>query len=477
MKRQEPDRPALQGPRRDERRAALGDHDEPGDAHAAAGRAVDDAADADRRSSRMLMGEKVGAAQGLHQDRGPQGRRTLTSDLRDPAHDLSAPPAHVYRVRVRTPQLLRVRRPQRPRPPRSTCTSAMAGAWTELVLDFRFEGWAGVTHGGIIAAILDEVMAWALVAAGQLGRDRPAERRASRRRSRSASASARKAGSPTFTGAIFARGRPGARRGDRRRAVHGRGDLRRRRRGAAGRAPGALPAAARARSPRTTWPSCRWGDDDALAHHGSGAARSWRSTARPRRPWATDWPSLVADPERFERTLTSGFRRLADPDYAAAQPTDRARLRAAARRALAARPNGGAQGRPRAGGAVTGHRRVPRRAAGSRPSCSRCAGSPFGPPTASWPATRSGPGRSSAARPARQPTGSRVDTLAHPYRPRHPARAVSLGRARAARLLAAPVGASAGRLHGRRRCPFVTPPPSARDRRSPDAGAGPDRDD
>jgi acyl-coenzyme A thioesterase PaaI-like protein len=36
-------------------------------------------------------------------------------------------------------------------------------SWTELVLDERFEGWAGIAHGGIISTILDEVMAWALV--------------------------------------------------------------------------------------------------------------------------------------------------------------------------------------------------------------------------------------------------------------------------------------------------------------------------
>lgn len=35
--------------------------------------------------------------------------------------------------------------------------------WTELVLDRRFEGWEGIAHGGIISAILDEVMAWSLV--------------------------------------------------------------------------------------------------------------------------------------------------------------------------------------------------------------------------------------------------------------------------------------------------------------------------
>ena len=36
-------------------------------------------------------------------------------------------------------------------------------SWTELALDRRFEGWEGVVHGGILCAILDEVMAWALV--------------------------------------------------------------------------------------------------------------------------------------------------------------------------------------------------------------------------------------------------------------------------------------------------------------------------
>jgi len=36
-------------------------------------------------------------------------------------------------------------------------------AWTEVSLDRRFEGWAGIAHGGILCTILDEVMAWALV--------------------------------------------------------------------------------------------------------------------------------------------------------------------------------------------------------------------------------------------------------------------------------------------------------------------------
>ena len=42
-------------------------------------------------------------------------------------------------------------------------------AWTELTLDPRFEGWAGVAHGGIVATLLDEVMAWSLVAQDNWG--------------------------------------------------------------------------------------------------------------------------------------------------------------------------------------------------------------------------------------------------------------------------------------------------------------------
>lgn len=37
-------------------------------------------------------------------------------------------------------------------------------AWSELILPERFEGWAGIAHGGILATILDEVMAWSLIA-------------------------------------------------------------------------------------------------------------------------------------------------------------------------------------------------------------------------------------------------------------------------------------------------------------------------
>jgi uncharacterized protein (TIGR00369 family) len=42
-------------------------------------------------------------------------------------------------------------------------------SWTELELESRFEGWEGVAHGGILCTILDEVMAWALVAEDNWG--------------------------------------------------------------------------------------------------------------------------------------------------------------------------------------------------------------------------------------------------------------------------------------------------------------------
>jgi acyl-coenzyme A thioesterase PaaI-like protein len=41
--------------------------------------------------------------------------------------------------------------------------------WTELSLGAEFEGWEGIVHGGILATILDEVMAWSLVAEDHWG--------------------------------------------------------------------------------------------------------------------------------------------------------------------------------------------------------------------------------------------------------------------------------------------------------------------
>jgi uncharacterized protein (TIGR00369 family) len=41
--------------------------------------------------------------------------------------------------------------------------------WTELALPDRFQGWDGVAHGGIVATIIDEVMAWSLAATDNWG--------------------------------------------------------------------------------------------------------------------------------------------------------------------------------------------------------------------------------------------------------------------------------------------------------------------
>ena len=40
------------------------------------------------------------------------------------------------------------------------------GVWTLFTPDIRFEGYGGMVHGGIIATVLDEVMAWSLYRIG-----------------------------------------------------------------------------------------------------------------------------------------------------------------------------------------------------------------------------------------------------------------------------------------------------------------------
>jgi len=42
-------------------------------------------------------------------------------------------------------------------------------SWTEVSLPARFQGWDGIAHGGIVATILDEVMAWSLAATDDWG--------------------------------------------------------------------------------------------------------------------------------------------------------------------------------------------------------------------------------------------------------------------------------------------------------------------
>lgn len=43
------------------------------------------------------------------------------------------------------------------------------GAWSEIALAPRFEGWEGIAHGGVVCTLLDEVMAWSLVEQGAWG--------------------------------------------------------------------------------------------------------------------------------------------------------------------------------------------------------------------------------------------------------------------------------------------------------------------
>jgi acyl-coenzyme A thioesterase PaaI-like protein len=38
-----------------------------------------------------------------------------------------------------------------------------AGCWTEVTLEPKFQGWESVAHGGIVATLLDEVMAWSVI--------------------------------------------------------------------------------------------------------------------------------------------------------------------------------------------------------------------------------------------------------------------------------------------------------------------------
>lgn len=42
-------------------------------------------------------------------------------------------------------------------------------SWTDVTLEPRFQGWDGIAHGGILATILDEVMAWSLAGTDNWG--------------------------------------------------------------------------------------------------------------------------------------------------------------------------------------------------------------------------------------------------------------------------------------------------------------------
>ncbi len=42
-------------------------------------------------------------------------------------------------------------------------------AWSDLTIEPRFQGWEGIAHGGILATLLDEVMAWATASRQAVG--------------------------------------------------------------------------------------------------------------------------------------------------------------------------------------------------------------------------------------------------------------------------------------------------------------------
>jgi acyl-coenzyme A thioesterase PaaI-like protein len=42
-------------------------------------------------------------------------------------------------------------------------------SWAEIALPSRFQGWDEIAHGGIVATLLDEVMAWSLVGGDDWG--------------------------------------------------------------------------------------------------------------------------------------------------------------------------------------------------------------------------------------------------------------------------------------------------------------------
>ena len=66
--------------------------------------------------------------------------------------------------------------------------------WTDLAIPSRFQGWDEIAHGGIVATILDEVMAWSLVDHDNWGLTARMTRRLQAARRRSSGPSTPRAG-------------------------------------------------------------------------------------------------------------------------------------------------------------------------------------------------------------------------------------------------------------------------------------------
>ena len=114
----------------------------------------------------MLMGEKVAPRKDFIKTEARKVR-TLTSELAPTPDASTARPASTGSSSSRTTAS-----------PAASSTRTAFGwmlhlgdrrSWSELTLDTRFEGWVDVAHGGIVATILDEVMAWSLVAEDNWG--------------------------------------------------------------------------------------------------------------------------------------------------------------------------------------------------------------------------------------------------------------------------------------------------------------------
>ena len=325
----------------------------------------------------------------------------------------------------------------------------------------RFEGWEGIIHGGILCTILDEVMAWALVAQDSWGVT--ARMSIDFRRPVTVGQAIRAEGWIAEStaphpdhGRTHPRRRPPARSSPRRKPRT---------------SPPPRPASA---SSRSATASARGGRNEPR-HAATTATTATTSaiTAASNRFVAEHLAAatalgerladLVHDPDAFVAAVEAGLR-----DHRRSRRTQTARgpsLRASA-------PCSGVR-LPLMEAAHKAFKRGTRKTSTSllldvdRPPPAR--GAARDPLVRHLePRTRAahGPGADVAAPAPRGPRGGRVDHRRHagpPIRRGDPARRPPLGRARAARLLALTLGAPPGRLHRRHAAPFARSVPGARE--------------
>src|SRR5262245_31544608 len=119
------------------------------------------------RSSRCSWARRSARARTSSRPR-PARSRILTSDLREPAdlRDIRVSPTAAFEF---APHNCFACGTLNTNGLQMALHLETERSWAELRLDSRFEGWQGITHGGIVATILDEVMAWALVAEDHWG--------------------------------------------------------------------------------------------------------------------------------------------------------------------------------------------------------------------------------------------------------------------------------------------------------------------